>query len=80
MCDDVGDIFLTKNPIIITRSKHIAFDFHFVREQVEDGLLKVSPVSSSDQLVDIFTKPLGKACVTHLSSKLQLQPALELVR
>lgn len=78
LCDNAGAIFLTKNPVISTRSKHIALDFHFVREQVEDGLLKVSPVSSPDQLADIFTKPLGKARVAHLRFKLQVRPALEL--
>lgn len=32
LCDNVGAIFMSKNPVISTRSKHIALDFHFIRE------------------------------------------------
>lgn len=78
LCDNVGSIFMSKNPVISTRSKHIALDFHFIREQVESGQLKISHVSSIDQLADIFTKPLGKNRVAFLRSKLQVRPALEL--
>lgn len=52
LCDNAGAIFMTKNPIISTRSKHIALDFHFIREQVEAGQLKICHVSSKDQLAD----------------------------
>lgn len=78
LCDNVGAIFITKNPVIRTRSKHIALDFHFVREQVESRSLVISYVSSVDQLADIFTKPLLKDRITLLQTKLQVRPALEL--
>lgn len=32
LCDNIGAIFMTKNPVIRTRSKHIVLDFHFIRE------------------------------------------------
>lgn len=63
LCDNVGAIFMSKNPVISTRSKHIALDFHFIREQVDSGDLKICYVSSVDQVADIFTKPLGKSRV-----------------
>ena len=69
---------MIKNPVISSRSKHINLDFHFGREQIEAGDLKISHVSSIDQLADIFTKPLGKERVAQLRSKLQVRPALEL--
>nr|KAJ0191944.1 hypothetical protein LSAT_V11C800425760 [Lactuca sativa] len=78
LCDNVGAIFMSKNPVISTRSKHIALDFHFIREQVEAGELNICHVSSVDQLADLFTKPLGKDRVSFLRSKLQVLPALEL--
>lgn len=70
---------MTKNPVISTYSKHIALDFHFIREQVEVGQLKICDIASKDQLADIFTKPLGKDRILFLRSKLQVRPALELV-
>ncbi|KAL8167647.1 hypothetical protein V2J09_009146 [Rumex salicifolius] len=63
LCDDVGAIFLTKNPIISTRSKHIGLDFCFIREQVVSGALKIGHISSTDQLADIFTTAVQRSCV-----------------
>ncbi|KAL8162976.1 LOW QUALITY PROTEIN: hypothetical protein V2J09_014465 [Rumex salicifolius] len=78
LCDNIGATFMCKNPVINSKSKHINLDLHFVREQVETGALKVSHVSSSDQLANIFTKALGKDRIAVLRSKLQVKPALQL--
>ncbi|CAM8900500.1 unnamed protein product [Rhodiola kirilowii] len=78
LCDNIGATFMSKNSVISTRSKHIALDFHFVREQVEAGDLHIKHVSSVDQLADIFTKPLGKDRISFIRHKLQVHPNLEL--
>lgn len=78
LCDNVGAIFMSKNPVISTRSKHIALDFHFIRENVENGTLKICYSSSVDQLADIFTKPLSKDRIISLRTKLQVRPVLAL--
>ncbi|KAL4565709.1 hypothetical protein LXL04_029812 [Taraxacum kok-saghyz] len=78
LCDNIGAIFMTKNPVIRTRSKHIALDFHFIREQVESNDLSISSVSSVDQLADIFTKSLHKERLMFLRNKLQIRPAFQL--
>lgn len=69
---------MSKNPVISTRSKHIALDFHFIRENVENGTLKICYSSSVDQLADIFTKPLSKDRIISLRTKLQVRPVLAL--
>ena len=74
-CDNVGAIFMTKNHVIHTRSKHIALDFHFIRELVESNLLHISHVFSVDQLADIYTKPLTKERISLLRNKLNVRPA-----
>ena len=38
--------------------KHIALDYHFVREQVQSGKLQVCRVYTKDQVADLLTKPL----------------------
>jgi hypothetical protein len=43
---------------ILTRTKHIEVNFHFVRERVAHKMLQIRFISSKDQLTDIFTKPL----------------------
>lgn len=78
LCDNVGASFMRKNPIISTRSKHIALDFHFVREQVDAGTLQIGRVSSLDQLANIFTKPLAKDRISTIRHKLQVCPPLSL--
>ena len=76
LCDNVGAIFMTNNPVIHTRSKHIALDFHFIRDLVDSKLLHISYVSSVDQMANIFTKPLSKERMKRLRSKLQVRPDL----
>lgn len=67
---------MSKKLVISTHSKHIALDFHFIIEKVESRQLKIFYVSSVNQLLDIFTKPLGKDQVLFLRSKLQSLPPL----
>nr|XP_016466815.1 PREDICTED: uncharacterized mitochondrial protein AtMg00810-like [Nicotiana tabacum] len=69
-CDNVGAIHLAHNPVFHSRSKHVALDYHFVREKVNLGDLLVSHVSTSHQLADLFTKVLPSARFHDLLTKL----------
>ena len=42
------------------RSKHIDVRFHFIRDHVKKGSVKLVHVASQDQVADIFTKLLLK--------------------
>ena len=67
-CDNVGATYLCANPVFHSRMKHIAIDFHFVREQVIKHQLRVSHVHTADQLADSLTKPLTrKSLLSHRS-------------
>ena len=50
--------------------KHISLDFHFVREMVDAGMLKVCHVHTKDQWADVLTKPLSRQSFLHIRSKL----------
>ena len=58
--DNVGATNLCANLVFHSRMKHVALDYHFICDQVQNGLLRVAYVSSIDQLVDALTKPLPR--------------------
>ena len=58
-CDNLGTTFLTTNPLFHAKTKHINIDYHFVREKVVAKQLDVRLICSSDQIADVFTKPLS---------------------
>jgi hypothetical protein len=57
-CDNIGVVYLSANPVLHARTKHIELDYHFVRELVQLNQLRVRHISGDDQLADILTKPL----------------------
>ena len=60
------------NPVLHSRTKHIAIDYHFVREKVALGTLITRFVPSSLQLADLLTMPLSRAVFYALKTKLGL--------
>ncbi|WVZ70506.1 LOW QUALITY PROTEIN: hypothetical protein U9M48_019168, partial [Paspalum notatum var. saurae] len=50
--------YLSKNPVLHFRTKHIDVRFHFLRDHYEKGDIDLIHVASQNQLADIFTKPL----------------------
>lgn len=53
-------IKLAKNHVFHRQSKHIEIRFHFVRECYQKKLLNIEHVPSSEQVVDILTKPIPR--------------------
>jgi hypothetical protein len=71
-CDNLGGTYLSANPIFHRRSKHIEVDYHFVRERVAAKQLDIRPISTKDQLDDVFTKPLSGPAFTQFWDNLNL--------
>jgi hypothetical protein len=54
--DNVGAIFMAENVSAMSRTKHIDTQYHFVREFVEEGFIKVIFVKIAENKSDMFTK------------------------
>lgn len=58
--DNVGAIYLAHNATSGPRTKHVDIRYHFVRDYIEDGVIKILFVKSTDNDSDIYTKNLGE--------------------
>ena len=59
-CDNKGTIDLAKNPVHHKRTKHIDIRFHFIREHIRNGVIKLDYIPSGENIADMFTKPVSK--------------------
>ena len=71
-CDNKSAIMLVLDSVLHERSKHIEVDIHFIREKVRSGIIISSFVPSSEQIADVFTKPIGPCLLQSSIVKLGL--------
>ncbi|GKD06205.1 hypothetical protein Tco_1181179 [Tanacetum coccineum] len=69
-CDNKSAIALCCNNVQHSRSNHIVIKFHFIKEQVENGVVELYFVNTEYQLADIFTKTFGRERIEFLINKL----------
>lgn len=58
--DNRGALALAKNPMYHARTKHVDIRYHFVREKVEEQLVKMEWIAGGLNPADGLTKPLGR--------------------
>ncbi|GJT95766.1 retrovirus-related pol polyprotein from transposon TNT 1-94 [Tanacetum coccineum] len=68
-CDKKSIIALCCNNVQHSRSKHIDIRFHFFKEHVENGVIKLYFVNTKYQLANIFIKALGRERIEFLINK-----------
>ena len=72
--DNTSAINISKNPVMHTKTKHIAIKYHYVRELVQDKEVKMEYVNTKEQIDDIFRKALPKDAHEYLRGKLEVIP------
>nr|GEY98893.1 retrotransposon protein, putative, unclassified [Tanacetum cinerariifolium] len=72
-CDNKSAIALCCNNVQHSRLKHIDIRYHFIKEQVENGVIKLYFVNTEYQLADLFTKALGRDRIEFLTNKLGMR-------
>ena len=68
--DNSGALELTRLLKMRPRTKHINIKYHHFREHVRLGLIKVFPISTNDQIADLFMKPLPQNTFLKLQKEL----------
>ncbi|GJT12468.1 retrovirus-related pol polyprotein from transposon TNT 1-94 [Tanacetum coccineum] len=59
-CDSKAAIAISCNPVQHSRTKHIDVRYHFIKEQVEKGIVELFFVGIEYQLADLFSKALSE--------------------
>ena len=72
-CDDKATIDISQNPIHHDRTKHMEVDSHFIKQNLEEKIIRFSFVKSEDQLVDILTKAVSSKNFRELLDKLGIK-------
>ncbi|CAL1678820.1 unnamed protein product [Lasius platythorax] len=72
-CDSTDAIASAKNYVTSQRTKHIDVRHHFVREKIEEKVINVNYLSTSEMLADILTKALPHTKHKFLSEQLGLR-------
>lgn len=60
--DSQSAIYLSRNPMLYNKSKHVDVKFHFIRNVISQGVIKLEKISTHFNPVDVGTKilPLNK--------------------
>jgi hypothetical protein len=63
LCDNQSCIKMTENPVFHVR-------YHYIRDMVQRGAIKLQYVSMDEQVVDVLTKPLSRVKFEHFRDNL----------
>nr|GEX01524.1 hypothetical protein [Tanacetum cinerariifolium] len=72
-CDNKSAIALCCNNVQHSRSKHIEIRYHFIKEQVKNGVIELYFVNTEYQMANLFTKALGRDRIEFLINKLGMR-------
>ena len=64
-CDSESAICLSKNKIHHARTKHIDVHFHFIREIISEGDIRLLKIGTSDNPADMLTKVIAREKFWH---------------
>nr|GFC19815.1 hypothetical protein [Tanacetum cinerariifolium] len=74
-CDNSAAIIFANEPGVMKGAKHFLRIYHYIREQVESGEIKLIKVHTDKNLVDAFTKALPRGKVNEHANGIGLRLA-----
>jgi hypothetical protein len=68
-CDNQSCIKLSENPVFHDKSQHIEIRYHFIRDTIQKGVVKLQYISTNKQVANILTKALPKGNFEYFEKK-----------
>lgn len=65
--DNQGALALAKNPVHHQRSNNIDIKYHFIKSEIEQGIIDLRYIPSEENISDTFTKPVTKNKIVKFS-------------
>eukprot|EP00253_Pinus_taeda_P018600 PITA_18600 len=78
-CDNQSCIKMFGDPVFHARTEHINNKFHYIKNLVQDGIVKLEYVPTDEQVADILTKSLPNKEFEYLRKMLDLVDITDLV-
>ena len=69
-CDNQSCVKFSENPVFHDKSKHIEVKYHYIRDMVHRGVVKLQYVVMDKQIVDVLTKTLARVKFEYFREKL----------
>ena len=61
---------LSENSVFHDKSNHIEIKYHYIRDMVQRGAVKLQYVATEEQIADVLTKPLARVKFEYFREKL----------
>ena len=69
-CDNHSCVKLSWNLVFHDKSKHIEINYHYIKDMVQRGVVKLQYVATDEQTADVLTKRLAKVKFEYFREKL----------
>ena len=61
---------LFENPVFHDKSTHMEIKYHYIRDMVQRGAVKLQYVAMDEQIANVLTKPLARVNFEYFREKL----------
>ena len=61
---------IADNPVSQRRTRHMDVRYHFIRDQINDGIITVRYCATRDMLADVLTKAMSRPVFLRLRDKI----------
>ena len=63
---------MSKNPVFHDKSKNIEIKYHYIRDMVQRGAVKLQYVATNEKITYVLTKPLASVKFEYFREKLSV--------